>query len=130
MASTVTLVNASAESNPDGGKIDAQISQRDIDALSKSSILYIATVRKDGKPEHASTSLVHRHAGPFSAYSDAARDVEGKAHSPRQSRDRLDRQEARTGVYWQGGNYQRSGSPAPNCRRLSEEVLDDAVRDT
>jgi hypothetical protein len=38
MASTVTLVNASAESNPDGGKIDAQISQRDIDALSKSSI--------------------------------------------------------------------------------------------
>jgi hypothetical protein len=29
-------------------KINAQISQRDIDALSKSSILYIATVRKDG----------------------------------------------------------------------------------
>jgi hypothetical protein len=48
MASTVTLADASAESNPDGGKIDAQISQRDIDALSKSSILYIATVRKDG----------------------------------------------------------------------------------
>jgi hypothetical protein len=48
MASTVTLANASAESNPGGGKIDAQISQRDIDALSKSSILYIATVRKDG----------------------------------------------------------------------------------
>jgi hypothetical protein len=48
MASTVTLTNASAESNPGGGKIDAQVSQRDIDALSKASILYIATVRKDG----------------------------------------------------------------------------------
>jgi hypothetical protein len=51
MASTVPLANASAQSNPGGGKIDAQVaqvSQRDIDALSKASILYIATVRKDG----------------------------------------------------------------------------------
>jgi hypothetical protein len=48
MASTVSLANASAESNPGGGKIDAQVSQRDIDALSNASILYIATVRKDG----------------------------------------------------------------------------------
>jgi len=46
MASTVTLKNASAA--PGGGKIEAQVSQRDIDALSKASILYIATVRKDG----------------------------------------------------------------------------------
>ena len=48
MASTVTLTNASAESNPGGGKINAHVSQRDIDALSKASIIYIATVRKDG----------------------------------------------------------------------------------
>ena len=51
MASTVPRANASAQSNPGGGKIDAQVaqgSQRDIDALSKASILYIATVRKDG----------------------------------------------------------------------------------
>ena len=51
MASTVPWANASAQSNPGGGKIDAQVaqgSQRDIDALSKASILYIATVRKDG----------------------------------------------------------------------------------
>ena len=51
MASTVPLANASAQSNPSGGKIDAQVaqvSQRDIDALSKASILYIATVRKNG----------------------------------------------------------------------------------
>jgi hypothetical protein len=48
MAPTVALANASAASNPDGGKTDAQVSQRDIDALSKASVLYIATVRKDG----------------------------------------------------------------------------------
>lgn len=48
MASTVTLTNASAESNQGGGKINAHVSQRDIDALSKASIIYIATVRKDG----------------------------------------------------------------------------------
>ena len=30
------------------------------------------------QPEHASTSLVHRHAGPFSAYSDAARPWKAK----------------------------------------------------
>src|ERR1700758_2518232 len=113
MASTVTLATAFAESNPGGGKIDAQISQRDIDALSKSSILYIATVRKDGSQSTPAPVWFTVTPGPFSAYSDAARDVEGQAHSPRQSRDRLDRQEARTGVYWQGGNYQRSGSPAP-----------------
>jgi hypothetical protein len=48
MASTVTLTNASAESNQGSGKINAHVSQRDIDALSKASIIYIATVRKDG----------------------------------------------------------------------------------
>jgi hypothetical protein len=48
VASTVALANASAESNPGGGKTDAQVSQRDLDALSKASVLYIATVRKDG----------------------------------------------------------------------------------
>src|ERR1700730_14727696 len=48
IASTVPWANASAQSNPGGGKIVAQVSQRDIDALSKASILYIATVRKDG----------------------------------------------------------------------------------
>jgi hypothetical protein len=46
IGSTVTLKNASAA--PGGGKIDAQVSQRDVDALSKASIIYIATVRKDG----------------------------------------------------------------------------------
>jgi hypothetical protein len=48
MASTVALASASAESNPGGGKTDAQVSQRDLDALSTASVLYIATVRKDG----------------------------------------------------------------------------------
>src|SRR5271155_3555345 len=43
-----TLVEASAESNTDGRKTDAQVSQRDIYALSKASVIYIATVRKDG----------------------------------------------------------------------------------
>ena len=42
------LVDASAESNPGGGKADAQVSQRDVGALSTASVLYIATVRKDG----------------------------------------------------------------------------------
>jgi len=48
MASTVALSNAFAESNPGGGNTGAQVSQRDIDALSTASVLYIATVRKDG----------------------------------------------------------------------------------
>ena len=38
----------------------------------------------------ACASLVHGHIRPPSAYSDAARDVEGKAHSPRQPGDRLE----------------------------------------
>ncbi len=48
MASTVALANASEESNPRGSSTNAQVSQRDIEALSEASILYIATVRKDG----------------------------------------------------------------------------------
>jgi hypothetical protein len=53
MAPTMALANASAESNPGGGKTDRQVSQRDIDALSKASVLYIATVRKDGNQSTA-----------------------------------------------------------------------------
>lgn len=48
MATTVALASASAESNPGDKNTHAQVSKRDIDALSKASILYIATVRKDG----------------------------------------------------------------------------------
>lgn len=48
VASTVAVADACAESNPGDKKADAQVSQRDIDALSKASVLYIATVRKDG----------------------------------------------------------------------------------
>ena len=48
MAPTAVLVDASAESKPGGGKADAQVSQRDVNALSTASVLYIATVRKDG----------------------------------------------------------------------------------
>jgi general stress protein 26 len=48
MASTVALADASAESKPDSKKTDVQVSQRDSDALSKASVLYVATVRKDG----------------------------------------------------------------------------------
>lgn len=48
MAPTAVLVDASAESKPGGGKADVQVSQRDVGALSTASVLYIATVRKDG----------------------------------------------------------------------------------
>lgn len=48
MASTFALSSALAESNPGAGNADAQVSQRDTDALSTASVLYIATVRKDG----------------------------------------------------------------------------------
>ncbi|HVA39657.1 MAG TPA: hypothetical protein VNF49_03270 [Candidatus Binataceae bacterium] len=48
MAPAVALTNASAESNTGDGTTGAQVSSRDIDALSKASVLYIATVRKDG----------------------------------------------------------------------------------
>ena len=48
MAPTAVLVDAFAESKPGGGKADVQVSQRDVGALSTASVLYIATVRKDG----------------------------------------------------------------------------------
>src|SRR5438552_2157503 len=48
MASALAFSNALAESKPDGRKADEQVSQRDIDALSTASVLYVATVRKDG----------------------------------------------------------------------------------
>ncbi len=46
--SALILSSAFAESNPSNGHADVQVSQRDIDALSTASVLYIATVRKDG----------------------------------------------------------------------------------
>ena len=48
MAPAATLTNAAEKSSVGDGKTHAQISKRDIDALSKASVLYIATVRKDG----------------------------------------------------------------------------------
>jgi hypothetical protein len=48
MAPTVALASAPEESIPGDSSTDAQVSQRDIEALSKASVLYIATVRKDG----------------------------------------------------------------------------------
>jgi hypothetical protein len=53
IAPTVAVRTASAQSNPDAKKAEVQVSQRDIDALSNASILYIATVRKDGNQSTA-----------------------------------------------------------------------------
>ena len=47
------VASALAESNAAAGKADVQLSQRDRDALSKASVLYIATVRKDGNQSTA-----------------------------------------------------------------------------
>ncbi len=44
---------ASAQSSSDGKRARAQVSQRDLDALSTAGILYIATVRKDGNQSTA-----------------------------------------------------------------------------
>jgi hypothetical protein len=44
---------ASAQSGSDGKQAGAQVSQRDLDALSTAGILYIATVRKDGNQSTA-----------------------------------------------------------------------------
>jgi hypothetical protein len=44
---------ASAQSNSERERASAQVSQRDVDALSTASILYIATVRKDGNQSKA-----------------------------------------------------------------------------
>jgi len=49
IARAMTLVDAAGES----GVVGAQISERDLDALSKASVLYIATVRKDGNQSTA-----------------------------------------------------------------------------
>jgi hypothetical protein len=53
MAPTVAMTAASAQSNPYDKRADVHVSQRDIDALSTASILYIATVRKDGNQSTA-----------------------------------------------------------------------------
>ncbi len=52
MARGVALADPSAESNPDGTQTGVSF-QRDIDALSSASVLYIATVRKDGNQSTA-----------------------------------------------------------------------------
>ena len=44
---------ASAQAGSDGKQASAQVSQRDVDALSTAGILYIATVRKDGNQSTA-----------------------------------------------------------------------------
>ncbi len=44
---------ASAQSGSDGRQTSAQVSQRDLDALSTAGILYIATIRKDGNQSTA-----------------------------------------------------------------------------
>lgn len=44
---------ASVQSNSEGEQASAQVSQRDVDALSTAGILYIATVRKDGNQSKA-----------------------------------------------------------------------------
>jgi hypothetical protein len=49
----VALADASAESNPGGKDTAVPVSQRDLDALSSASVLYIATVRKDGNQSTA-----------------------------------------------------------------------------
>lgn len=48
LAPAAALVDAFAQSTPAGGNMDAHVSQRDLDALKQASLLYIATVRKDG----------------------------------------------------------------------------------
>jgi hypothetical protein len=48
MAPAVALTNVFAQSEAGAAKMNAHISQRDLDALSNASVLYIATVRKDG----------------------------------------------------------------------------------
>ena len=49
IAPLATIVNAAAESGAGG----AQVSKRDLDALSKASVLYVATVRKDSNQSTA-----------------------------------------------------------------------------
>ena len=106
---------------------DFPVSQRDLDALSSCQRSLYRHGPQRRQPEHGGASMVHPRARPSGAYSDAAHDLEGKAHSSRQSGNRLDRQEARTGVYRQSGNNPRSGSRPPNSGRLSKEVSDGAI---
>jgi hypothetical protein len=49
----MVLANASGESDSGGSTTNARVSQRDIDALAKASLVYIATVRKDGNQSTA-----------------------------------------------------------------------------
>lgn len=49
----IATTTASAQSETGGTKTGAQVSQRDLDALSTAGVLYIATVRKDGNQSNA-----------------------------------------------------------------------------
>ena len=53
MAPSIATTSASAQSSSDGKQAGAQVSQRDLDALARAGILYIATVRKDGNQSTA-----------------------------------------------------------------------------
>jgi len=69
----------------------AEISNRDMQVLSKSQLIYIATVRKDGNQSKAAPVWFTVSARARRTDSDRAHHLEGKADSPRQSRYRLDR---------------------------------------
>ena len=49
----IATTTASAQSDAGGTQAAAQVSQRDLDALSTAGVLYIATVRKDGNQSNA-----------------------------------------------------------------------------
>ena len=53
IAPGIATTSASAQSSSDGKQAHAQVSQRDLDALSTAGVLYIATVRKDGNQSTA-----------------------------------------------------------------------------
>jgi hypothetical protein len=119
MAPAATLTNAAEESSVGDGRTQAQISQRDIDALSKASVLYIATVRKDGNQSTpapvwftvTSDHLVLIQTQPTTWKAKRIRRGSpvivwmGKTQGP--------------GFYRQSGNNERSGGHAANCRGLS-----------
>ena len=87
IAPMLPSMNVCAKEGNGNAAKSAQLSQRDIDALSGASLLYIATIRKDGN--QSTPAPVWFTISP-DLDSDATHHLEGQAHPTWQSSDRLD----------------------------------------
>ena len=127
-AARIATTSASAQSGAGGKPADARVSQRDLDALSTAGMLYIATVRKDGNQSTAAPVW-------FTVLPNHLVLIQTQPTTWKAKRIRR----GSLVIVWIGrkrgpafvGKAEISsdpGGPAPDHRRLSEEIPDGTFR--